>query len=72
MKNTLKGINNNDWGRRTYSGWEDRIVEITTIEQNRETRKIKEMKMVSEITRTILSHSHYKGPIGEEKESEFR
>lgn len=71
MKNTLKGINSSITEAEEHtSGWKDRIVEITAIEQNRETRK--KMKTVSEITNTILSHSHYRGPIGEEKEIEFQ
>ena len=47
MKNTLKGINSSITEAEEHtSGWKDRIVEITAIEQNRETRK----KMKTEIS----------------------
>ena len=48
MKNTLEGINNRTEGEEQISELEDRMVEITTAEQNKEKRmkRIEDRKSV--------------------------
>ena len=68
MKNTLEGINRRITEAEEWiSGMEDRMVEISATEQNKEW---KEMRTVSENLGTTLNapHLNYRGPRRRKKE----
>ena len=60
MKNTLEGINNRKINTdELVSDLEDSMVEISAIEQSKE-NKLKEMRIVSETSRTTLKAPTFK------------
>ena len=64
MKNTLEGINSRiNESEEQISELEDKVVEITSTEQNK-VKRMKDMRTVSETSgkNLMCQHSHYRGP----------